>query len=270
MNLHVPDTLTAGNSEKYIVSIRLWPGGLSFAGWITSDRDSFFYGETVIDRKKRYNHFIKELFFAHPFFSYTYKQIVVISANRQYTLVPSSIFLEKEKEQLMSFVFSAPDEKALHDQLDEFESVVLYSIQPDVYEFLSRSLLRPTFTHAITPTLNQWKQHNLTGYHKQVYVALHENMMDVACFDKGALLFINSFHVDDAADIIYYILYIWKLTGLDQLQDELLLYTNLRMYQTLAKTLQTYLSHIELIQTRSPDVNLEVPPDITALFQCGL
>ena len=270
MNIHVPDTLTAGNSEKYAVSIRLWPGGLSFAGWIPSEKDSFFFGKTEINRKKRYDYAIKDLFFAYPFFLYAYKQIVVISANRQYTLVPESVFVEKQKEQLISFVFSAPDEKVLYEPLDEFESVVLYSIQPEVYEFLSRSLLCPTFTHAITPTLNQWKKQNFTGYPKQIYVALHEDMMDVACFDKGALLFINSFHVGDSADIIYYILYIWKLTGLDQRQDELFLYTNLRMYQTLRETLQTYLSRIEFIQPQWPDVGMDVPPDVTALFLCGL
>ena len=270
MNLHVPDTLTAGNSEKYIVSIRLWPGGLSFAGWIPSVKESFFYGKTETDRTKRYDYLIKDLFFAHPFFLYTYRQIYVICATRQYTLVPASIFVENQKEQLMSFVFSAPDEKTLHEQLDEFESVALFSIQPEVYEFLSRSLIRPTFTHAITPTLNQWRKQNLTGYPKQLYVALHEDMMDVACFDKGALLFINSFHVNDPADMIYFILYVWKQTGLDQKKDELFLYTNPGIYQTLRETLQTYLSRVELIQPQWPDAGLEVPPDITALFQCGL
>ena len=270
MNLYIPDTLTAGNSEKYTVSIRLWPGGLSFAGWISSEKDSFFYVKTETDRKKRYDFLIKDLFFAHPFFSYVYKQIYVVSVNRQYTLVPATIFEEKQKEQLMSFVFSAPDEKVLHEPLEEFESILLYSIQPQVYEFLARSLLRPTFTHAITPALNQWKKHNLTGFPKQLYVAFHEDMIDIACFDKGALMFINSFHVEDAADIVYYILYIWKLTGLDQLKDELFLYTNPQKYPTLKETLQTYLSHIEFFQPQCPDTGMEVPPDITALFQCGL
>jgi len=270
MNLYVPDTLTAGNSEKYTVSIRLWPDGFSFAGWIPSEKESFFYGATATDRKKRYDYALKDLFFAHPFLTYSYSQIYVICANRQYTLVPASIFVEKQERHIMSFIFSDPGEKTLYEPLDEFESVILYSIQPEVYEFLSRSLLRPTFTHAITPILNLWKKHNLTGYPKQIYVALHEDMMDVACFDRGALLFINSFHVDDVADMMYYILYLWKQEGLDQLQDELFLYTNPSTYQTLAETLQTYLSHIELIHPQWPEVGMEVPPDVTALFQCAL
>ena len=33
MTISIPDTLTTDNSEKYIVSIRLRSGGLSFSGY---------------------------------------------------------------------------------------------------------------------------------------------------------------------------------------------------------------------------------------------
>jgi hypothetical protein len=192
----------------------------------------------------------------------------VICANRQYTLVPETIFVEKQKEEVMSFVFSAPDEKTLHEPLEELESEILYSIQPEVYEFLSRSLLRPTFMHAITLMLNQWRKQNLTVFHKQLFVALRENIMDVACFDKGALVFVNSFHFDDPDDILYFILYVWKQTGLDQQKDKLVLFANPRICQVLKDTLQTYLLQTEFVQPRWTDENVEIPPDITALFPC--
>ena len=268
MNLRVPDILTAGQSEKYTVSIRLSPGGLSFAGMIPSDNGSFFYTETAIDRSVRYMQAIKDVFFANPFFSYTYEQIYVVCANRQYTLAPETIFVETQKEAVMSFVFSAPEEKTLHERLDELESEILFHIQPDVYEFFFRSLFRPTFTHSITLLLNTWRKQNLTSFPKQLSVAVRDDMMDVACFDKGALLFINSFHVDDPDDILYYIMYVWKQTGLDQQNDKLMLYANPQIYQALKDILHTYLSQIEFVQPRWTETNVEVPPDITALFQC--
>ena len=268
MNLRIPDIVTAGNSEKYEVSIRLSPGGLSFAGMIPSEKDSFFYTETKIDRTKQTIQAIKDLFFAHPFFSYAYRRIYVICANRQYTLVPETIFVEKQKEQVMSFVFSVSDEKTIHERLDELESELLFTIQPDVYEFFSRSLLRPTFTHAVTQLLIRWRKQNLTNFPKQLFVAIREDSMDIACFDKGALLFINSFHFDDPDDILYYLLYVWKQTGLDQQKDNLALYASPRIYQTLKDTLQTYLVQIEFVEPRRTDDNVEVPPDITALFRC--
>ena len=49
MTISIPDTLTTDNSEKYIVSIRLRSGGLSFSGYDPSAGGSFFYRETEFD-----------------------------------------------------------------------------------------------------------------------------------------------------------------------------------------------------------------------------
>jgi hypothetical protein len=268
MNLRVPDTLTAGNSEQYVVSIRFWSGGLSFAGCIPSEKDSFFYTETVLDKVKPSISEIKDVFFAHPFFAYSYKHIYVVCVNRQYTLVPSTIFVEEQKEQVMSFVFSSPEEKILHERLDEFDCEILYGIQPEVHKFFSRSLLNFSFSHSITPLLIQWRKQSLIAYPKQLFVAIHEDTMDAACFYRENLLFINSFQVDDPADIIYYIMYIWKQTGLDQQNDKLILHANASMYQTLKGTLQTYLLQVEFVQSLWPETASEASPDIIALFQC--
>ena len=268
MNLRVPDILTSGNSEKYTVSIRLWPGGLSFAGHVPAEKDSFFYTETGIDRTKPYIQAIKDLFFAHPFFSYAYKHTYIVCANRQYTLIPENIFLEQKKEQLMAFVFSSPEEKTLYESLDELDSKILFGIQPEVYDFFSRSLINPTFTHTITPLLNRWRNQSVIQYSKQLFVALHEDTMHAACFYRENLLFINSFQVDDTADMLYYILYVWKQTGMDQQKDKLTLLANNKITQTLKETLQTYLLQIAYVQPRLSDTGLEVPPDMIALFSC--
>jgi hypothetical protein len=268
MNLCVPDILTTDHSEKYIVSIRLWSDGLSFAGFIPSEKDSFIYTETGIDRTKPYLRAIKDLFFAHPFFSYAFKRTYLVCANRQYTLVPESSFVEQQKEQLMSFVFSSPEEKTLYERLDAFDSKILFGLQPKVYDFFSRHLINPIFTHAITAQLTQWRVQSLTTYPKQLFVSLHKDTMDAACLYRDTLLFINSFQVDDTADMLYYIMYIWKQTGLDQQKDQLMLYANTETWQSLKEPLQTYLLQIEHVPHRMLDTGMEVPPDVTALMLC--
>ena len=47
MTISIPDTLTTDNSEKYIVSIRLRSGGLSFSGYDPSAGGSFFYRNSI-------------------------------------------------------------------------------------------------------------------------------------------------------------------------------------------------------------------------------
>ena len=68
MNFRVSGTLTAHNSEKYRMSIRLSPGGLSFVGHIPLQPKSFFYRSVELDRSRPYAHALQEVSSEHPFF----------------------------------------------------------------------------------------------------------------------------------------------------------------------------------------------------------
>ncbi|MDR2138664.1 MAG: DUF3822 family protein [Tannerella sp.] len=271
MMLRVPDTLTVDGAEQYVVSIRLWPGGLSFAGHIPSVKGSFFYTEMAFDLATPYPQALKEAFFEHVFLGYPYKHVYIICVNRLYMLAPKPAFAEERKETLMSFVFSVPGHKVLHEPLPDLEAEMVYSLQEEVHAFCCRSLIRMQFIHAVTPVLLRWREQNLPCFRKQLYVSVHENIMDAACYDKGALTFLNSFDTGNAADLLYYILYIWKQTGMDQLEDRLLLFASASLYLELKETLEKYVNHV--VQVESPRRAAEtettrVPLDIVSLFGC--
>jgi hypothetical protein len=270
MILRAPDALTVDNAEEYVVSIRLEPGGLSFAGYMPAEKGSLFCTKMTFDPAKSYMQALKDAFFEHPFFSYSYKQVYVVCVNRQYTLAPEAAFVEEQKEQLISFVFSSPAPKILHDTVAPLEAKILYCMPVEAYEFCSRSLIRPQFIHAITPLLIRWKKQNSACFPKQLCVAVHDRMMDVACYDKGALIFLNSFDPEDTTDILYYILYAWKQIGIDQLEDRLLLSVDPSIYPALNETLQRYVRHVELMASSFTDGQEyeNVPLDILSLLTC--
>jgi hypothetical protein len=271
MTLCVPDTLTIDCAEKYVVSIRLWPGGLSFAGHIPSEKGSFFHTETAFDPVIPYPQALKDAFFEHVFFSYPYKHVYIMCVNRLYTLAPKPVFAETCKETLMSFVFATPGHKMLHEPLPALEAEMVYGFPEELYSFCCRSLIRPQFTHALTPILLHWRERNLLCFRKQLYVSVHENIMDAACYDKGALTFLNSFDIGNAVDLLYYMLYIWKQTGMDQVEDELLLFAPASLHQELKRTLHKYVNHV--VPVESPRTTAEtgtarVPQEIVSLFGC--
>ncbi|MDR1674855.1 MAG: DUF3822 family protein [Tannerella sp.] len=271
MTLRVPDTLTVDSAEKYAVSIRLWPGGLSFAGHIPSEKGSFFYAETAFDPVTPYPQALKDAFFEHVFFSYPYRHVYIVCVNRLYALTPAPVFAEEHEETLMSFVFSASGHKILHEPLPALEAEMVYGLPEEVYAFCCRSLIRPQFTHALTPALLRWREQNLSCFRKQLFVSVHENITDAACYDKGALTFLNSFDTGNAADLLYYILYIWKYTGMDQIEDRLLLFAPASLYGELKETLQKYVNHIvpvESPRTTAGTATTRVPPDMVFLFEC--
>jgi len=267
MSHNVSNALTPGNAGKYIVSIRLWPGGLSFAGIVPDDKSSFFCKEIALDKTAGYAQALKNAFFSNEFFTYVYKRLYVLCANRLYTLVPDNIFAEQQKERLMAFTFSTPDYKTLYEGIDGMDTKIVFGLQPDVYAFCSRSLNNPQYVHAVTRMLTNWHKNSLLHIRKQLYVALYNGVMHAACFDKGAALFVNSFKYEDRDDILYYTLYIWQQLGMDQMHDELYIASTADMYAKVSVELKTYLSHIQAIVPAWPEA-AETPYDVVALLLC--
>ncbi|MDR1332298.1 MAG: DUF3822 family protein [Tannerella sp.] len=264
----VSDTLTSANAGKYTVSIRLRPGGLSFAGVNPDDRADLFFEEIALDRKKPYVQALKDTFFSHAFFTYSFRQVFVLCVNRRYTVVPASVFVEKQKDELMSFAFSSSGYRTLCEPADDLEAKIVFGMQSDVYEFCSRSLLRPRYAHAVTRLLSLWRKQSLTCLPKQQYVALHEGVMYAACFDRGALCFVNSFNCEDMADVLYYTLYIWKQVGMEQLHDELYIATDAATYEKVSVELKEYVPNVRAFVFPWPEAPSGAPPDVMAFFAC--
>ena len=119
------DKLTADCSEKYTMSIRLRPGGLSFSAYNRSVHDAFFYKELELDRSKPYARALEDCFFECPFLTWAYKRIQVVCETSQYTIVPKEIFEEEWGEKEREYKYHIID---LEDKLNGSTS---YSLHDD-------------------------------------------------------------------------------------------------------------------------------------------
>ena len=275
MTISIPDTLTADNSGKYIMSIRLRSDGLSFSGYSPSESETFFYRNVEFDRTKPYVSSLKEFFFEHEFMTYSYRRTILVCVTPQYTVVPEEVFTDKQKTDLLSFTFSAPENKCLHNLLTREAAEVVFGMDEEVYEFCSRSLINPSFIHHMTPQLALWKQQSRMLIPRQLYVVLHRKMMDVVCFAQGKLLFVNTFEYDKPDDILYYILYVWKQVGMDQERDQLHIYGGVSLRNSITTTLRNYIQYISPAEIPSDAYLLgaevvQAPLDLIALSVCEL
>ena len=268
MNFRVSGTLTAHNSEKYRMSIRISPGGLSFVGHIPLQPKSFFYRSVELDRSRPYAHALQEVSSEHPFFSYSYKELSVVSTGDPYTLVPEAVFAEDRTQQLMAFTFSSPGEKALFQPLKELEAVLLFGVDPEIHTLFLQLQPRATFVHGIAPLLLHWQKQSRTAYPKQLYAVLQEDRMDAACFDKGALRFVNGFRIDDRTDILYYLLYIWKQLDLNPIDDQLFLSAAPAFFPDIRDTLRNYLMQVEPMNLPAAPSDAPMLADVIALMGC--
>jgi hypothetical protein len=102
---------------------------------------------------------------------------------------------------------------------------------------------------------------------------LHSKWIDVACYSQGALQFANSFAYEQMEDILYYILYVWKQTGLDQEKDRLRIFGESVLRARVADTLHQYIQYIDLLDIPSEAYlqGMEIrkaPLDIITLLLC--
>jgi hypothetical protein len=275
MTIRVPNTLTVDNSEKYEVSIRLWPGGLSFSGYIPSEENSFFTETALFDNELSTAQSLKNLFFANPCFAYTYRRFVVMTAVGAYTFVPDEVYLEKNRDRLFAFCHSKEENrKILSQPLEPFLASLLFELDNDVYEFLVRSLENPQFIHCMSPLLAAWGRKSRERYPKQMYAYMHEGLLDMACFEQGELLFANSFDCETEYDALYYITYVCKLIGMDQLADHLYFCGDKQKCFKTMGTLKKYIEHTDYMRPHLENykvaVDREVYIDVLTLISCGL
>lgn len=272
MTISVPDTLTADNSEKYIMSIRLRSGGLSFSAYNPSEGQSFFYREVTFDRNISYATSLKELFFMNECLIWTYKRTHVLCMSSQYTLVPEMI-QDKYRSQFLSFNFSSPEKRCLTNHLEIEKAKLFFGINEDVYEFCARSLTNPLFTHHITPQLIMLKKQVRNENPNHMFVVVHHRMADVVCFEGARLLLVNSFGFEQLNDLLYYILCVWKQVGMNQLSDMLLLSGEINLCARIAGSLQTYIHHIGRMEIPAKAYLLggeirQAPMDLILLLVC--
>ena len=274
MTISIPDTLTVDNAGKYIVSIRLWPDGLSFSGYEPSVSGSFFHRETEFDRTISLSAAVKDFFFAHEFLAWPYGRVHVICAFSPYTIIPDAYFLEEKKKELLDFNLSVPSAACLTDSLKEEKATLAFGVDVEVYEFLSRSLSSPHFTHAMVPLLDFWKKRSRLSRVGRMYAVIERKRMDIACFGAGGdLLFANTFRVGQLNDILYYILYVWKQVGLNPRIDELYLSVEPLLRRRIFEALKIYLSCTQLMEMPAEAYLLgtevaKAPLDLISLLLC--
>ena len=274
MTIRVPDTLNVSSSEKYEVSIRLWPDGLSFSGYVPTEKDSFFSETVLFDGGVSVAQSLKDIFFENQCFSYVYKSLYVVCVSGKYTLVPENVFLEEDKESLFSFCHQEHEKgKVLAQPLEKLQLQLLFYLDNEVYQFLMRSLVNPRFIHSMSPLLLSWQKKSLASYPKQIYAFIHDKMLDIACFERGEMLFLNSFDYENESDIVYYMMYICRQIGANQLEDNIYFCGDKNECSSVASIIRKYLRNADYLPpypNSLADKDKDMYMDIVTLKKCAL
>jgi hypothetical protein len=276
MNVQFHDSITAENSERYHLLIRLWGEGIAFSGYIPDDGDSFFYYETASpDAGISYKDWLKNIFFENEWMKYVYKSVNIVCVTEKYVIVPEDVYVKKGREELFSFCLDTTENhKIISRPIENNNSTILFELDSNIYEFLVRSFVNVNFVHYLSPLMEVWQQSSLDGYPKHLYVYVGKRTVDIAGFEHGNLLFANFFPYEKENDILYFVTRVSKQLNFDQLEDKLFFYGETAACDPLIKILRTYFECITLQQEKAGKyvmpADRAVPDEIITLTECGL
>lgn len=105
-----------------------------------------------------------------------------------------------------------------------------------------------------------------------MYAFFHERRMDLFVFQQNRFRFANSYEAGHLADVVFFVLNVWKMLGLDQKTDEFHMVGDIPQRDMLQEELHQYLQNVYVINptadfNRSPATKIEgLPYDLMAMF----
>ena len=115
------------------------------------------------------------------------------------------------------------NEEILSSILPDLNAIAVFAINKDLKLVIDdhfkdiriQPLMQSVWTHIY--------RHLYVGPRRKLFAYFHEKRMEVFSFQQNRFRFSNSYEVENEHDALYYLLYIWKLTGMDTEKDELCL-----------------------------------------------
>jgi hypothetical protein len=248
MRLGIPQALTAADAEAYDATLKPGADGITFSGASAAESGGAFSYFVAFPPETPYEQAIKDVFFDNPELSFVFKSFRVVCESRYYSLMPESLFSDKDKEMLFSYCHNVGKRlKVLDEPIEALNAHLLFGLNLGVYEFLVRSLSAPVFSHYLTPLLGAWLTKSELSYLKQLHIVIRKGYFDMMCFERGELRFMNAFDYDAVSDIVYYIMYANKQLGVNQLDDRLFFYGDEALCSSVMNIAGAYVRNIEYV-----------------------
>ena len=249
-------------SEQYTLSIRLSTDGFSFSVSNPFSNTADTLREYRTDESLSLTANLKQCFGQQVCPEGNFRRINVIMTTERYTFVPLEFFEDEQAEIL--FYHNHPkreNEQVHYNILPKNNIVVLFGMDRSTSALLLERYANVRFYVGVTPFIEYFAAKSRLGNNRKMYTHLRRDSMDVFCFERGHLLLANSFHCQETADRLYYLLYIWKQLGLEQERDELHLTGDLTNKSELLPELRKYIRQVFIT---NPANNL----DLQAITTC--
>ncbi len=145
----------------------------------------------------------------------------MICVNHKYTLVPREFYNRKLSNELLSFNHHNFDDKVIVDNIENLDCKVIWGMDNEVHNFLSRVLLNPSFSNHLTVLVSFFHElHDAST--AALYINFNDDdMMDAIAFSKGKLVLAKTFQTSTPLESCYFIEKTWEILKFDAYSDKI-------------------------------------------------
>lgn len=243
-NMLLPLTFNLDQSEKYVLSIRISPNAFMFSMSEPGNRKNYSLQDTAFLTGTSLMENLKKLVFDMNFLTFQYLSTNVVIVTPEYDIVPHNYIEESELADIYKFVHYEHEGHVISDMNKKLGNHTIYNVDKDLYEFLSRNLCNPQFYCHATLLMDYFGlQNDDNATESKIYLYFHDKIMDILCYEGTKLLGCLSYNDQSYLNQAYYVLKMWEVCGLDQIETKL--YLTGEIDNSLVLILQKYIKNIE-------------------------
>lgn len=264
-------------NTAYSLSIRLSADGFSFSLHTPSQEEEFSFIPYATRSSISVTANLKNAIASEQILQKSYERVNIILCESRYTVVPVDEFEESRAEELFRYNFPDDDGTVvMFNTLPKNKAVLLFSVNKNAEAMIREQYPNCRFYHQMTPVIEHFYDKSFVGNNTKMFIYEHERCSDIFAFDRGRLLFTNTFPNRETDDSIYYYLFIWKQLAMSQENDEMHLVGTINNRQRLLTELRKYVRKVYLINPAMEfkhlkvAENADVPYDIKTLLLCSV
>ncbi len=248
--MFIPEYIDLGQSERYILSIRVSNNGLMFSISDSDNGKNYCLRETVFSSGSDLLSNVQRIVFDFNFLTQPFRRTNVVFVSAGYDFVPSQFVEARKKQQIYDLIHADKSDFLLSGEVKDKEYAAIYSVGEGLHSFLCRNLYDPHFYHhaelMVDMLQDKGKAVSLTS---KMFVSFHDNMMDIICFKNSKFIHCLTYENEPAPNQLYFILKMWEQCQFDQMKDYLYIIGNPE--EQIRLDVYDYIKNVEPISTPS-------------------
>ena len=206
------ETLDINAVDNYELSVQVSIHGLSFC-ILDSIRNKYILIRSFVpDEKKYFNSaMVADIIKKDDFLARKFKKTRVVIPGSKATLVPAPLYDSNRKDDYFSLNYPKEDnEVILSNKIADPDSYLLFTSQVSINDLIKDSFPGVIPVHHIKPLLSHisGERKKISGHY--IHVHIEQDFFNLIIFDHNSLILCNSFMYTNIADILYYVLNVFK------------------------------------------------------------